>query len=240
MCNHVYDGGGALRSDGSEPQSDGGGAPDLNPVKAGRALDLNPANALKSVTFHIKAGNINWPMAIYITLVHAWACIGLTHVASVQWKTLLWALALWPISLLGIGAGCHRLWSHRSYEASAPVRGVLMLCNSIANQGSIFRWVRDHRVHHTHSEEDADPHNATRGFFYAHIGWLYLRKHPATIAAGKKLTLKDLHADKIVMAQKFCDPWFAMAMCFFMPAAVATFGWGEGFWPALWVAGALR
>jgi hypothetical protein len=27
-----------------------------------------------------------------------------------------------------------------------------MLCNSIANQGSIWHWSRDHRVHHKHSE----------------------------------------------------------------------------------------
>jgi len=107
-----------------------------------RAFDLSPVNAIKCATFHIKAGNINWPMAIYITFAHVWACIGLTHLASVQWQTVLWTMVLWPISLLGIGAGCHRLWSHRSFDASAPVRGVLMLCNSIANQGSIFHWVK--------------------------------------------------------------------------------------------------
>ena len=33
-------------------------------------------------------------------------------------------------------------------------------------------------MHHKHSETDADPHNATRGFFYAHIGWLLVKKHP--------------------------------------------------------------
>ena len=221
-CSPGHDGDGALRSDQE------------------RTIDFNPVHAIKSAAFHIKAGNINWPMAIYITLAHVWACIGLTYVASVQPKTLLWALALWPISLLGIGAGAHRLWSHRSYEAAAPVRCFLMLCNSVANQGSIFHWARNHRVHHTHSEKDGDPHNATRGFFFAHIGWLYLRKHPAVITAGKKLSLDDLHADKFVMFQKACDPWLAMTMCFLMPAAVATLGWGEGFWPALWVAGALR
>ena len=52
-----------------------------------------------------------------------------------------------------------------SYEASFPVRFILMLCNSIANQGSIYHWSRDNRVHHKHSETAADPYNATRGFF---------------------------------------------------------------------------
>lgn len=35
----------------------------------------------------------------------------------------------------GITVGVHRLWSHRSYSAAFPVRFILMLCNSIANQG---------------------------------------------------------------------------------------------------------
>ena len=55
----------------------------------------------------------------------------------------------------------------------------MMLINSMANQGSIYHWSRDHRVHHKHSETDADPHNAKRGFFFAHMGWLYVKKHPA-------------------------------------------------------------
>ena len=34
-----------------------------------------------------------------------------------------------------------------------------MLMFSIANEGSIYHWVRDHRVHHKNSETEADPHN---------------------------------------------------------------------------------
>ena len=36
----------------------------------------------------------------------------------------------------------------------------------------------DGRVHHKFSETDADPHNAKRGFFFSHVGWLLVRKHP--------------------------------------------------------------
>jgi len=205
-----------------------------------RQLDLNPVHWAETVVYHWKAGNINWPMGLYITLVHLWAVIGLRRAPYVQWQTLLWAFILWPISGLGITAGVHRLWAHRSYDASFPVRLWLMLANSIANQGSIFHWARDHRVHHKHSEKDADPHNATRGFFYAHIGWLYVKKHPDVVSAGKELSYDDLYADGCVMFQKRLDPWFTLFMCFVMPALVAKAGWGESFWPALWVAGALR
>lgn len=99
--------------------------------------------------------------------------------------------------MLGITVGAHRLWSHRSFEASFVVRLVLMLFNCIANQGTIFHWCRDHRVHHKYSETEADPHNAKRGFFYAHMGWLILKKNKEVIKAGEKLDLSDLYSDPI-------------------------------------------
>lgn len=115
-----------------------------------------------------------------------------------------------------------------------------MLCNSIANQGSIYHWARDHRVHHKFSETDADPHNATRGFFYAHMGWLLVKKDPAVVKAGREMDFSDLLADPIVRYQKMLDPWFTLYMCYVMPAQVASHFWGEDFWNAFFVCGALR
>jgi stearoyl-CoA desaturase (Delta-9 desaturase) len=134
----------------------------------------------------------------------------------------------------------HRLWAHRSYDAHWTVRVFLMLINSMANQGSIYHWARDHRVHHKHSETDADPHNAQRGFFFAHMGWLYVKKHPEVIAAGRTLDFSDLERDPVVMFQDRADPWFALFMCFMFPGLIAKYGWGENFWVGFWVAGALR
>jgi len=182
----------------------------------------------------------NWPMIVYISTVHLAAMLGLVSCfTGAMRQTMLFAFILWPISGLGITAGVHRLWAHRSYKAGLPLRVFLMLANSIANQGSIWHWSRDHRVHHKHSETDADPHNATRGFFYAHVGWLLEKKHPDVIAAGKQLDFSDLLGDPVVMFQKRWDPWFALFMCFFLPGMVCTL-WGEEFWTGVWVAGALR
>lgn len=110
------------------------------------------SKVLNTVIYHYKAGNINWPLAIYVTLVHVAGLIGLTYISSCHKYTLLLAFILWPISSFGITAGSHRLWAHRSYKATLPVRIFLMLAASIANQGSIWHWARDHRVHHKHSE----------------------------------------------------------------------------------------
>lgn len=189
---------------------------------------------------HYKAGNLNYPMIVYTTIVHTVALVGLCTIPQASAETLLWAFVLWPISGFGITVGVHRLWSHRSYEAALPVRFVLMLCNSIANQGSIYHWSRDHRVHHKFSETDADPHNARRGFFFAHMGWLFVKKDPAVIEAGREMDFSDLLEDPVVALQKMVDPWFALYMCYVMPAQVASYFWGENFWTAFLVAGGLR
>jgi stearoyl-CoA desaturase (delta-9 desaturase) len=114
-----------------------------------------------------------------------------------------------------------------------------MICNSIANQGTIYHWARDHRVHHKYAETSADPHNAKRGFWFSHIGWLFVRKNKDVIEAGKKLCLDDLLLDPVVIFQKQVDPWFNLGMCFIFPAVVSTL-WGEQFMYGLWVAGSLR
>ena len=49
------------------------------------------------VSYHWKEGNINWPMLIYISLVHAAATYGVAKAFQASYETLMWAFILWPI-----------------------------------------------------------------------------------------------------------------------------------------------
>ena len=51
----------------------------------------------KLISHHYKEGNLNWPMMVYISLVHVVALIGLTRITACSPETLLWAFILWPI-----------------------------------------------------------------------------------------------------------------------------------------------
>merc|ERR1712238_430750 len=51
-------------------------------------------------------------------------------------------------------------------------------------------------------ETAADPHDATRGFFYAHIGWLLVKKDPEVVKAGREMDFSDLMADPFVALEK--------------------------------------
>ncbi|XP_060795084.1 acyl-CoA desaturase 1-like isoform X2 [Neoarius graeffei] len=141
---------------------------------------------------------------------------------------------------LGVTAGAHRLWSHRSYKASLPLRIFLAVANSMAFQNDIYEWSRDHRVHHKYSETDADPHNASRGFFFAHIGWLLVRKHPNVIKSGQKLELSDLKNDGVVMFQRRFYKPSVVVMCFLIPAVLPWFLWAESLWVGFFVPTLLR
>ncbi|PWY77407.1 hypothetical protein BO70DRAFT_372162 [Aspergillus heteromorphus CBS 117.55] len=54
--------------------------------------------------------------------------------------TLLWSLGYYFITMLCITAGYHRLWSHRSYNASKPLQWFLAVFGAGAMQGSIRSW----------------------------------------------------------------------------------------------------
>lgn len=41
-------------------------------------------------------------------------------------------ICVWILSGLGVTAGLHRLWSHKSYKAKWPLRLILMLMSTIA------------------------------------------------------------------------------------------------------------
>ena len=76
-----------------------------------------------------------------------------------------------------------------------------MLFNCISMQNDILEWSRDHRVHHKYTETDADPHNALRGFFFAHMGWLMMKKHPEVLHKGRHVDMSNLLNDPVVMFQ---------------------------------------
>mmetsp|Transcript_3965 Transcript_3965/g.9567 ORF Transcript_3965/g.9567 Transcript_3965/m.9567 type:complete len:345 (-) Transcript_3965:602-1636(-) len=209
----------------------------------GKRLDLSwkMFSSIPSVIkYHIDEGNMNWPYIVFFTTVHVTAVMGLFRIRDCSSETLFFSYILWPLSGYGVTAGAHRLWAHRTYEAHFLFRAWLAFANSIAYQGSIYSWAINHRIHHAYAETNADPHNSTRGFFYSHIGWLLLKKHPDRLEAEKKLDTTDLWEDPFVRIQHKCDPFYAFYFVWFLPAQVAYYGWGEDYWNGFFVPGAFR
>lgn len=182
----------------------------------------------------------NWLMVYYVSIVHFGALAGIRCLFDCKWSTLIWFGVFYYLSGLGITAGCHRLWAHKSYKAHDSVRFFLMLCSSMANQGTIAHWCRDHRVHHKYSDTPADPHDSTRGFFFSHMGWLLVKKDKRVIQGGKNLNFDDLFADWVVVLQHKLNPWGQLFMCFVFPTLVTVWTTTEHWVNALFICGFLR
>lgn len=101
----------------------------------------------------------------------------------------------------GITAGAHRLWAHGAYKANRKLKYLLVMFQTMAFQNSVIEWVRDHRVHHKFTDSNADPHNASRGFFFSHMGWLMCKKHPDVKKFGAKVNMTDLESDPLLAFQ---------------------------------------
>ncbi|CAL8113886.1 unnamed protein product [Orchesella dallaii] len=185
--------------------------------------------------------HILWMNVFWFVLLHVGALYGAyLSIFSASWKTFAFAVFTYKLSLFGITAGVHRLWSHRAYKARFPLRVFLAFCNSVSYQNSIFEWARDHRVHHKFTETDADPINSTRGFFFSHVGWLCCKKHPDVKRIGGKLDMSDILNDPVVYYQKkYYVP--SVIVCFaLIPTFIPWYFWGETLWNSYFIAVVLR
>ncbi|XP_076238890.1 acyl-CoA Delta-9 desaturase-like [Calliopsis andreniformis] len=171
---------------------------------------------------------IVWRNVIVIAYVYIGAIYGLYLLLTVtKLSTFVFGYALGYYSSLGITAGAHRLWAHRAYKAKLPLRIFLMIAQTLAFETCIYDWVRDHRVHHKYTDTDADPHNATRGFFFSHVGWLMVRKHPDVTKKGANIDLSDLEQDPVVVWQRKYYSILMPLICFIIPTWIPVYFWNE-------------
>ncbi|SEF37657.1 stearoyl-CoA desaturase (delta-9 desaturase) [Amycolatopsis pretoriensis] len=116
-------------------------------------------------------------LLIAVPLVWGW---GMT------WIDLALAAAFYVFATLGVTVGYHRYFTHGAFKASRPLRVALAIAGSMAVQGSVIFWVASHRRHHAFADREGDPHSPwlfgtspsalLRGFWHAHMGWMFSRE----------------------------------------------------------------
>jgi stearoyl-CoA desaturase (delta-9 desaturase) len=109
--------------------------------------------------------------------------------AGERMPLLLWSLGLYWFTGLGITMGYHRLWSHRTFKAKALVECILLVASSMALQNSAFKWCSDHRTHHSFTDSDKDPYDATCGFLWSHLLWVFYDKPQVHLSSSSLKTL---------------------------------------------------
>ncbi|MEV7098265.1 acyl-CoA desaturase [Amycolatopsis sp. NPDC051045] len=126
---------------------------------------------------------------------------------GVSWLDLTIGGAFFVVSTLGVTVGYHRYFTHGSFRAKRALRIALAVAGGLAAQGPVIGWVADHRRHHAFSDRDGDPHSPwlfgtspvalARGFWHAHMGWLFGRdktnveRFAPDLAADRDLRVVD-------------------------------------------------
>jgi stearoyl-CoA desaturase (Delta-9 desaturase) len=114
------------------------------------------------------------------------------------WPEAVTFLVLYLSTGISVTAGYHRLFAHKTYQASWPVRLFFLVFGAGALENSVLAWSADHRVHHAHVDEERDPYNIQKGFWWAHIGWIFVKNEfppPPSV-------VRDLAEDPLVRWQE--------------------------------------
>ena len=139
---------------------------------------------------------------------------------------------MFALTTFGIGAGMHRLFVHRSFRTGPIMRVFFCAIAQMAMQGSIAKWVANHRRHHLYADDVGDPHSpqfdgfgnryvsALKGFLHAQGSWVF---DQAT--TDNEYYAKDILADPIAMFfVRTRWVWYGMSAVFIPGVIGYTFG----------------
>lgn len=190
--------------------------------------------------------NFHTIQKIHATLIAVLPTIGTVAAFWLAWENgvtvtdMLLLAAFYIFTMLGITLGYHRLFSHRSFKATTPVRVTLAIAGMMAAQGSVVYWVSNHRRHHQYTDLPGDVHSPyvrdegemdiVTGFWHSHMGWTF--NHKMTNAV---LYTKDLYRDTaIAKANRLYYVWVFLGMG--LPALIGGLmgGWYGALTGFLW------
>ncbi len=157
------------------------------------------------------------------------------------WVDLTLLLGMYFATGFGVTIGYHRLFAHRSFDTIRPIRILLGVLGSMSVQGPLLKWVAIHRRHHQFSDEPEDPHSphhfgggvrgVLTGFWYAHLGWMFMADHP-----DLSDHVRDLREDRLICATSTLFPfWVFLGLV--IPTVLAgllTMSWTGALFGLLW------
>jgi stearoyl-CoA desaturase (delta-9 desaturase) len=178
---------------------------------------------------------IDWVNTLFLIAAHLAAIGAVCYLVLVRCDGWTVALGLGMFACCGISitGGYHRLFSHPTYRCRWGLRLFYLLFGAASAQNSALRWSADHREHHRRTDEEEDPYNIKRGFWWAHMGWVFFK--------GAELdprVVRDLTADPLIRFQDRYYVPLALAVGLLFPMGIA-FLWGDVVGAVL-VAGFLR
>lgn len=181
----------------------------------------------RSVFGRFPFAKINWMTSSFLmgTLVLSLTAVPLyVWHFGLDWFQVALFFALVGATGFSITLGYHRLFTHVAFRASWPIRFFTLLFGSAAFENSVVMWASEHRRHHKFVDHDHDdPYSISKGFWYAHIGWLLFKMKPDPPFDN----VADLQKDPLVRLQHRYIHLLAVVMSFGLPTLLGAIwdGW---------------
>lgn len=192
-----------------------------------------------------------YPLIDILCVVGSVAAIMSFRQEGISWVNL--GILLFMFNLIGLGgeAGLHRLFAHRSYQTSQPVRIFLAIAGTMVGEAPILEYVAYHRCHHAFADQAGDLHspyyvegrgiiNKLRNIWHAFMGWKYNDK-TSNLAPPEKYA-KDMLEDPAMVMINYS--FYAIVLSSFaLPAALGyalTGGSAHAAWTAFLWGGCFR
>jgi stearoyl-CoA desaturase (delta-9 desaturase) len=169
-----------------------------------------------------RAARIYNLLAVFVPVIGVVAAIVLLWNKAVGWTDIALMVCLYAFTGFGVTIGFHRLFTHRSFETSRPLRALFAIAGSMAIEGSVITWVADHRKHHAFADEEGDPHSphlghegglrgALHGLWHAQVGWLIDgRSHGR--ASARRYAPDLLRDPTVVWANRLFPLWALLSL----------------------------
>ena len=124
---------------------------------------------------------------------------------GIGWIEISVFAGMFALTTVGVGF-MHRYFVHRCFRCGPVMRTLFAAIATMAVEGSVLKWVSNHRRHHLHSDKPGDVHSPyydsagdphasfVKGMLYAQSGWL---RDQAT--TDPEYYARDILADPIAM-----------------------------------------
>ncbi|MBL9155447.1 MAG: fatty acid desaturase [Verrucomicrobiales bacterium] len=164
---------------------------------------------------------VNWTSSLFLTITFFTAVIG-TPIYFIKFGVdpflIAMAVVYFILTGMSITLGYHRLFAHRAFKAKAPVKLGTLIFGACAFEDSALDWSSDHRQHHKHVDQEEDPYDISKGFFWAHMGWIFFKLYPRPLA-----NVADLKKDPLVMWQHRWHRQIGMLAGIVLPTLIGLF-----------------
>lgn len=167
---------------------------------------------------------VKWDIVAGIAIIHLGALFALF---TFTWPAFWAFIGLQILTGMGVTLCYHRLLAHRSFQLPKWLEYLFTLFGVLALQGGPVKWVATHRIHHAFSDRPQDPHSPTKGFWWAHMLWLFAYDEVLDTPSKYGRYAPELARDPV---HRWLDRYHAVPMVVLGGILLALGGWPMLVW----------